>query len=274
MTNQNKPVFSSESDKRWRAFKGTIRFVLVLVLLAGFALAVDVISESGTSLPRLREQNELYRKVLNPEHITTISTKENKLYHKSRKELMKLVSQNHRQNHKPSQMKTDQIRAGFYVNWDAQSFYSLRDNIDKMNMVMPEWLFVSDYTDTIAADIDFRALALMENHKVKILPMVSNYFNEKWSPGNVERIISTRERRTKFIESLVRMLDRYKFAGVNIDFESLYLKDKANMLEFQKELYERLSKKNYIVTQDVPVGDNAYDYGELQNYNNYLIPMA
>ncbi|MCU7491325.1 MAG: glycosyltransferase [Ignavibacteria bacterium] len=274
MTNQNKPVFSSESDKRWRAFKGTVRFVLVLILLAGFALAVDVISESGTSLPRLREQNELYRKVLNPEHITTISTKENKLYHKSRRELMKLVSQNHRLNHKPSQMKTNQIRAGFYVNWDAQSFYSLRDNIDKMNMVMPEWLFVSDYADTVAADIDFRALALMENHKIKILPMVSNYFNEKWNPGNVERIISSRERRTKFIESLLRMLGRYKFAGVNIDFESLDVKDKSNMQEFQKELYEKLSRQNYIVTQDVPVGDNAYDYGELQNYNNYLIPMA
>ncbi|MCU7495770.1 MAG: glycosyltransferase [Ignavibacteria bacterium] len=274
MTNQNKPVFSSESDKRWRAFKGTIRFIIVLVLLAGIALGVDIISESGASLPRLREQNELYRKVLNPEHITTIPTKENRLYHKSRKELMRLVSAGHNKNHRQSLVKTDQIRAGFYVNWDAQSFYSLRDNIDKMNMVMPEWLFVPDNADTVVSDIDYRALSLMESHKVKIIPMVSNYFNEKWNPGNVERIISSRERRTKFIQSLVSILSRYRFQGVNIDFENLELKDKPNMLEFQKELFYELSRRSLIVTQDVPVGDEAYDYAQLQNYNNYLIPMA
>ncbi|MGE5400939.1 MAG: glycosyltransferase [Ignavibacteriales bacterium] len=275
MTTQNKPVFQSESDKRWRAFKGTIRFFIIIFLFVGIAIGIDIISKSGASLPHLREQNEIYKRVLNPEHITTITTKENRLYHKSRKELMRLsaASGNHRQ-HKASTVNTDRIRVGFYVNWDAQSFYSLRDNIDKMNMVMPEWLFVQDNADTVATDIDFRALAFIQNHKIPILPMISNYWNGKWNPGNVVRIISSREKRTRFISSVLNVLKRYGFNGVNVDFESLNTADKSNMQEFQKELYEALKKQNYTITQDVPVGDAAYDYEWLQKFNDYLVLMA
>ncbi|MGE5499196.1 MAG: polysaccharide deacetylase family protein, partial [Syntrophothermus sp.] len=277
MPDQGKPVFLSESGSRWRAFKGTLRVFFVIALLASVSIAVDMISSSGTSLPKLREQNEIYKTVLNPDRITTITTKENRQYHRFRKDLLNLAQSE--TNHRPHRKKQSadsapSIRAGFYVNWDAQSFYSLRDHIEKLNVIMPEWLFIQQNSDTVFADIDSRALTYIQSHKIKIFPMVSNYFNNKWNPESAERIISSKTRRAKFIGSLLNILKRYRFEGVNIDIESISGEYKTSLREFQSELYASLKRHGYTVTQDVPVGDAAYDYKELSTFNDYLVLMA
>ncbi|MDP4173754.1 MAG: glycosyltransferase [Bacteroidota bacterium] len=276
MTDQHKPVFLSASGRRWRTFKGTIRFFIVILILAGVSVVIDILSSSSTSLPKLKAENEIYKTVLNPERITTITTKQNNLFNKSRKELLKMVLNPNLHHPKRHAMPLNgyQIRAGFYVNWDAQSFYSLRDNIEKLNMVMPEWFFFQDNADTINTDIDFRAFSFMQNHKIKILPMVSNYYNNKWNPQSAERIISSKPKRTRFIKSILNALKKYSFSGINIDIESISEKYKTQLQEFQKELFEALSTHGYIVSQDVPVDDSTYDYAVLQKYNNYLMIMA
>src|ERR1035441_7064903 len=82
-----------------------------------------------------------------------------------------------------------------------------------MNLVIPEWLFVQDNADTIMADIDVKALKLMKHYGIKITPMVSNYFNQKWNPENVVRIISSKKRKEKFISSIIRILQGNQFQG-------------------------------------------------------------
>src|SRR5450759_3517845 len=76
------------------------------------------------------------------------------------------------------------VRAGFYVNWDIQSKYSLIQNASKINMVIPEWLFVQDSTGKIAVDIDNPALEIMRKNHMAIVPMISNNFNNLWSGKN------------------------------------------------------------------------------------------
>lgn len=277
MSEQEKPVFLSESGKRWRTFKGTLRLLVILMFLAAISIGVDMISSSGTSLPKLNEQNEIYKTVLNPDRITTITTKENRQYHRFKRDLLSLAQNenNHRMRRKtkPPEARTS-VRAGFYVNWDAQSFYSLRDHIDKLNVIMPEWLFLRDNADTVFTDIDTRALQWIQSHKVKIFPMVSNYYNNKWNSESAERIISSKSSRGKFIRSLLNTLRKYNFEGVNIDIESVSPAYKAALREFQSELYTALKKHGFTVTQDVPVGDAAYDYKELSSYNDFLVLMA
>jgi hypothetical protein len=70
------------------------------------------------------------------------------------------------------------IRAAFYVDWDAQSFLSLQQYIDKMNLVIPEWIFIDPTADTVTTDIDPRAWAVMKKSGVKILPILSNNYKE------------------------------------------------------------------------------------------------
>jgi len=66
------------------------------------------------------------------------------------------------------------IRAAFYVDWDAQSFLSLQQYISKMNLVIPEWIFIDPTADTVFTNIDPRAWDVMKKSGVKVMPILSN----------------------------------------------------------------------------------------------------
>ena len=144
------------------------------------------------------------------------------------------------------------------MNWDAQSLNTLRRQVDKMNMVLPEWLFVPNEAGQLSLDIDTAALALLRRHPgVAVVPMISNYYQEKWNGGNVRRMIATEATRQLFITNVLKAIRRYGFAGVNIDFESLNLDDPAPLEAFQRELYAALHGAGYLVTQDIaPLNDD------------------
>ncbi|MNS43188.1 Poly-beta-1,6-N-acetyl-D-glucosamine synthase [compost metagenome] len=166
------------------------------------------------------------------------------------------------------------IRSGFYVNWDAQSYSTLRNHIDQLNMVLPEWLFVTDTSDVVQTAIDPQALELMKKHKVSIVPMVSNFSNDKWNGNNVHRIISSPLKRHQFINSLVDVLAKYKFQGVNIDFEELDENTDENLIKFQRELYTALHTRHYLVTQDIPPNNTDYNLKSTAATNDYVFVMA
>ena len=271
--NEGRQVFQSQSDKRWRLFKGTIRIIAVVIIFAAACLAVDALRESSPLFPKLRDANEVYKRVLNPEQVATFTTKPNKRFKQSL-DTLKLLLKDSLKQKKRNINKDQDVRAGFYVNWDVQSFYSLKDHIDKMTMVMPEWLFIPDNADTVMTDIDIRALNLMKSHGVKITPMISNYFNQKWNAKNASRIIGSKEKRDKFIASVIRVLNKYKFNGVNVDLESVDQKDQKNLIIFQKELYYALHKRGYTVSQDITPFDQTYSVSELQKYNDNIVLMA
>lgn len=67
------------------------------------------------------------------------------------------------------------IRAAYYVAWDAQSYFSLRRSINKINMIIPEWFFIHP-DGKLQLDIDKRGFNLIKASKVKVLPMLSNNY--------------------------------------------------------------------------------------------------
>jgi cellulose synthase/poly-beta-1,6-N-acetylglucosamine synthase-like glycosyltransferase/spore germination protein YaaH/peptidoglycan/xylan/chitin deacetylase (PgdA/CDA1 family) len=269
----SKQVFQSDSEKRWKIFKNSIRLTLIIIVMAAGVIFIDIISKDSILLPKMREENEVYKRILNPDKIATFATSQNTKLKQAIDSLNRIIADT--TMHKIRHNKSDSnIRAGFYVNWDPQSFYSLKANIDKINLVIPEWLFVQDNADTIMSDIDIKALKLMRQYGVKITPMISNYFNQKWNPDNVVRIITSKKRKQKFISSVIRVIQANQFQGINIDFESIDDKFSKNLNEFQKDLYTQLHNKGYIISQDVTPFSNSYELGELQKYNDQIILMA
>ncbi len=81
-------------------------------------------------------------------------------------------------------------------------------------------------------------------------------------------------RRHDLIENIRANLAEHSFAGVTIDFESLSKRDRQTWLEFMRELTETLHKSNYVVSEAVPVDDDAYDLKSLAEIVDYLVPMV
>lgn len=285
----SRQIFQSFSPRRWQRFLWSVRLGLAVLAVAGAGLGYAIFRQSATLLPKAFGPNETYKQILNPRSVTTLTNRHNLAYHALRQQLPAARRGGYRDHRsRPAALQVPPrrrrapdfrggvpIRAGFYVNWDAQSLNTLRRHVDQLNMVLPEWLFVPNEAGQLSLDIDTAALALLRRHPgVAVVPMISNYYQEKWNGGNVRRMISSEATRQAFIANVLRTVRQYNFQGVNIDFESLDLEDSAPLEIFQRELYAALHAKGYLVTQDIAPLNDDYQPAELARANDYLILMA
>ncbi len=268
-------VFSTDSNKRWQGIKWASRifivFAVVFTAIVAFSLLVY---SSKPALPTLFNKYNDYKTAI----LSDTSTSEHNsatFDNYSNKKGFKLKKLTSLSKRLPIPFDK-RMRAAFYVNWDLQSFYSLRENVSLINTILPEWLHVPDKADTVYTDIDNRALNFLNAHPgVQVMPMITNYFNNKWSGDNVLYIARDANRRAKFIQSVINVLEKYHFQGVNIDFESLESNDAETYLTiFQNELYSALHKKGFIVSQDVNAQNADYNLPKLSEYNDYIFVMA
>ncbi|HXO76781.1 MAG TPA: glycosyl hydrolase family 18 protein, partial [Puia sp.] len=287
-------IFQTNSSGRWQRFKWGGRIVLLVLLLGVVIFSIAVSRNYTPALPRLTEQSQLYKKVLDTNKTFLFKNSLIEQYGGFRKYINEKVP--YRAGAFPGQSRRDSlaalraknvdtnfrsfnkfpagIRAGFYVDWDAQSFLSLQQYIDKMNLVIPEWIFIDPNADTVFTDIDPRALNVMKKSGVKILPILSNNFKEVFRGDAVHRIINDPVKKERLINDVTRILQQYNFVGVNVDFEELDEKNNEKLVSFQKDLYERLHAKNLLVTQDVIPFNEDYNFKQLSKYNDYIFLMA
>jgi len=271
-------VFYARTPVRWKRFVWSMRLIIIFMIFSAILVTITVFRREPVGLPRILSQNDTYRTILNPDHPAMAKTRANAALKQAKAKTGTTATFNYgrRTTRPPVPLRVERstLRAGFYVNWDPESYFSLRDNADKLNMIFPEWIFLPDSGDTAVTSIDTRALNLLREKRIPIVPMVSNYFNEQWNGQNVHRMIDSPSARGKFIASLLAILEKNAFAGVNVDFEALQEHSDEQLVEFQKELYEALHRAGYLVTMDVAPMNTDYDLRRLQQYNDYLVVMA
>ena len=277
MNRQNLQIFQTLEPTRWRRFMWIIRLLIFVIVLSIAAIVISLYQKQIIHIPEIRERAEMYNRLTQKEAKIALNTPEQKIFHKSLKAIrMKKEREfyhfpfSHAQKNNPFHP----VRAAFYVNWDLQSTFSLRSSIKHLNMVLPEWFFVPDSSSTISVKVDSVALNIMRKNKVAIVPMLSNFFNEKWNGENIHRIIHSPERRKALIASVVQNLRKYRLNGINIDFEDLKENSDEYIIEFQKEIYETLHPLGYIVTQDIAPFNEDYNANALSKYNDLIFVMG
>jgi cellulose synthase/poly-beta-1,6-N-acetylglucosamine synthase-like glycosyltransferase/spore germination protein YaaH/peptidoglycan/xylan/chitin deacetylase (PgdA/CDA1 family) len=166
------------------------------------------------------------------------------------------------------------IRAAFYVSWDKESLASLRQNISHINVVFPEWFFIDPNADTLVARIDTAALNVMNKASIKVMPILTNNFNQTFRGDVVHRIFTDKAKKDRLIGDLIKALKKDSLDGINIDFEELKEPKSETFVLFQKELFEKMHASGFLVTQDVSPFNDDYDLNELAKYNDYICLMA
>ncbi|KMN44785.1 glycosyltransferase [Bacillus sp. LK2] len=164
---------------------------------------------------------------------------------------------------------------GFYVNWDENSTASLKENIDSLTMLVPEWYHLKADL-TISSEIKPEIVKLAEKNHVKIMPLLTNYTQEASGPDSelIHKLLNSPDHvKTKFINDLVKQVEKNRFSGINIDFEAIAESDRENLTNFMKDLTTVFRKHHLLVTQDVPANDKAFDYGALAKVIDRMIVM-
>lgn len=280
MAQHNPQIFQTNNPTRWQRFKWAGRIILVLALVAFAAVVIALVN---ASLPDIPLEGRAIKKVLSEKVPDYRESKMGREYRGMRKYIQErwakgqgMGQKNPNLNLSTSTMFNDSlgIRAAFYVNWDPQSFLSLRRNISKVNLVLPEWFFIDPKADTLIANIDKKGFDVIKAAKVKAMPILSNNYNSLFSGDALHRILNNKAKKERLIADVLRLITKYKFAGINVDFEELKESNNEVLSTFQKELYTALHEKGFMVTQNVSPFNEDYDYKELSNYNDYIFLMA
>jgi len=162
---------------------------------------------------------------------------------------------------------------GFYVNWDPASMVSLRLHLSHLTQLLPEWLVLQNSKGDIDDQSDPTVITIAKQANLPIYAMLTN-FRGDWQAGDVGKILHDANRQNNLIDNIRANLAEHHFAGVNIDLEQVSAKDRQFLVRFMRQLTQTLHKSGYVVSEDVPVDDDAYDLKALAAATDYLVPMV
>lgn len=282
MSNDNtSQIFQTDKPTRWKRFKWTGRVLLMITVFFLVILGIALYSGSLPNVPNLEAKAREYKTALDPSNLLILKNNQNSKY-KGFKDFLfrklKTDSLNKLKNKGVSKANSlSLIRATFYTPWNAQlALPDLQKNADKINTIFPEWFFIDTITHTLQTRIDSAGLLLMQQKKLRIMPILTNFNSSKanFDGKLLHQILKDTVAQNKFIQQVADTLSFYHFNGINVDFEEIAEKTNAPLTAFQKKLSETLHAKNMLVSMDVEPKNNDYDYSKLSDYNDYIILMA
>ena len=271
-------IFQTSNPSRWQRFKWGGRLLLFVLILIVAIITIAIKTMFLPNLPMM--QCQVMKEVLQAEKPSSPLAKK---YQGFRKFIDNRWAKGKGCGQADSVLDLSNsayfsdslgIRSAFYVAWDAQSYFSLKRNISKLNLVMPEWFFLDPKGDSVYTNIDKRGFDVIKASGVRVMPMMTNNVKSVFRGDVVHRIINDPVKKKKLINDLVKLIKQNGFVGINIDFEELIETKNEVLTKFQKELYTRFQKEGLLVSQDVMPFNEDYDYQSLGKYNDYLFLMA
>ncbi|MCQ6959917.1 glycosyltransferase [Mucilaginibacter aquariorum] len=271
----NKQIFQADNPGRWNRFKWLSRFILVILIVGAIAAVITVTSTEYPILPNLDPAPKKISKKELEELKKSKKYKDFKI-EKAEIEVLNKARRLHQLKHPNN---NNRINAGFYKAWEPQAYYSLKDFLPRLDMVVTEGFSFSPNADTIKLTIDTGLINLNKKYKKQVLVTLSNYVNYDnvrggYDSKDVERIFKSKKLRTAFINSLAAKLQHYNFNGINVDLEDIKDRNSKEYIAFQNDLYRIFHAKNLLVTQNVLPNDEDYDLKRLQHVNDFLFVMA
>ena len=283
-------IFQTNSAKRWRNFKWSFRILLMIALFFLGVMTIALIRGVNPSPVNIESLAKSYENKLDPSNPLTIVNSQNKKYKGFKDFLVKKIKEDSLKAIRQSQNKPLNeipfIRAAFYTPWTANtSLPDLEKYGDKLNTIFPEWFFIDTANNfRLQTRIDSAGLTLMRAKGLRIMPILNNFNSTKRDGSGkispdfdgtlLHGILNNPAKQKIFIQQLVDTLLYYNLQGINVDFEDLNEPTNEPLSHFQQQLYQALHAKNMVVTMDVAVKNDDYDYKKLSDYNDYIILMA
>lgn len=298
MPSPEKPVFYDPAGRRWRRVRRTWLALAVVATAVAAVFIASVFAKPLLPPFNLRPGNTLPRpSELKPKAPALPLNPREQKAKKAQEDLQRALDKTKRvvPSRKPQQMqlapppaipppltpKSRPLSIGFYINWDESSYASLKQNLDQLDWVVPQWIHLQDSATgtAIGAEIEPKALNLIRETRpqVRIIPMVQNLFNDQWDKGMLARALADEPARQRLLAALTTFIEQNKFDGVCIDFEEIadpVPQNLANLLLFMQSLHAAFQVRGWTVLQAVPFDSTDWNYKDFAGANDYLILMA
>ena len=168
------------------------------------------------------------------------------------------------------------LAIGFYVNWDDNSYPSLKRLLPQLDWVIPSWISSTGHALDLNIDIDPKALDLIRRTKPQtaILPMWQNAVDGSWDGAALAHLVADPQLRTARLQQILTLIAQYQLQGLVIDFENVPKSAHKNLLAFLNEIKTSFAAKHLTLAIAVPFDDEEWSYREYANVTDYLMLMA
>jgi peptidoglycan-N-acetylglucosamine deacetylase len=268
-------IFTAFSPKRWQAVR-TVFGVFVASLVAGFVIfLISVMYPNRPIFPKSFQKLDIDETALSND--TT-------LIHFKNPKVNGFGSRLTKANLPPLSPREPiprekQIRAAFIEDGRNEAMSSLRDNVEKLNMVMPDWLHLAKdstttrWTDTATLTVQLTATLelLTKNRKVAVLPQLDVQEGDQHGEGiALFSLMSDPARTAVFIESIANLLKKRGFQGICMNYHPN--ENQWNLVKnFHQILYKKLNDNGLQVTQTLY--PRQKDIAGIAEWNDFVFFM-
>ncbi len=161
-------------------------------------------------------------------------------------------------------------RLGFYVNWDKNSFLSLRTSAHQLDGLLPEWLHLSGADGEVELDDErdqqnVNAWISINAPHLQIMPVVNNFDPRTgaWHGEAAGRLLQSPTARARLVRNIKNYLMRGNYAGIVIDFKKVPLADQPRMVDLLREVKAAVGPDNRKVLSVLPVYEKPAHFDEL-----------
>ena len=295
MSEPTPSVFLDPSGKRWRAIQRATVAMGILTTLVALGLGITFLIPP--ILPRLQAAKRAVG-VRPPRLNTTRSERERSL---AKRKLAAALAQ----SPAPAATHAEQLRveknlatesaaralrtsananrprivAGFYVNWDDNSFASFKAHANDMDWVICEWVFLTAGGDSLKFLQDNKVLFLAQNlppkDRPRIFAMVSNFDSKlgHFDAVGVRRLLETKASRQRAAVQLVKAAQKFALAGITLDLEEVPDDLHPALIDFMRMLRAGLAPGGRMLTAAVAASTNEELARHFAASNDYLFLM-
>jgi spore germination protein YaaH len=182
---------------------------------------------------------------------------------------------------------------GFYTEKEGTypgSQPTVNSHFNSLSIIAPFWYKLDNkrpgsLIDSVTADHKRKVIQSAHEKHLKVYMVVHNLFYETVEKGKqvASDVLNNENNRNIFIQNLRNEMNLFKYDGINIDMENLYLTDRDSFSQLIKKLSEALHRDGKVVTVSVPAntGDSRanpwspwFDYEKLGLYSDGLMIMT
>lgn len=167
------------------------------------------------------------------------------------------------------------LRTAFMVLEDPASIADYRARTADVDVVFPTCFSVSTADGKLrrSAPATVDSTFFAPTHAV--MPVISNTDAESnWHPHELALLLDDRAAGGRLSQQLLSQVKLMQADGINIDFEQLDAVERDNLSFWIKHLGEAFHAEHLLVTVDVPLHDEAFDYEYIGEVADFVVAMA
>lgn len=172
--------------------------------------------------------------------------------------------------------KNDQraaMNAAFLLQEDIYSVQSLSDHSKSLDMVFPDWFYLTEGKCDISAQANKDVTNRIKTAGALVVPTFMNAKNGTPYTKEFQAILRDESKRDCLVQALGVELSTNGAQGLNVDIETLAPEDDQLYLQFLVQLQAMLHKKNMVLIVTMPAGSSAYHPQLIANIADGVLVM-